>query len=102
MDKECGKSKTEAMAQILYVHFVKQKEEHCEWNDTHSKAAQSQNDSLRPWQGGPCFRQPGFQPEVKEAKMLQQVNNLRVVHIAGCSCALVLYSLHRGASFAYG
>ena len=44
------------MAQILYVHFVKQKEEHCEWNDTHSKGAQSQNNSLRPWQGGPCFR----------------------------------------------
>ena len=67
-DKECRKSKTETMAQILYVHFVKQKEEHCEWNNTHSKGAQSQNNSLRPWQGGPCFRQPGSQLEVREAK----------------------------------
>ena len=50
----------------------------------------------------PALDNLGSSQKWRKQKMLQQVHNLRVVHIAGCSCALGLSSLHRGASFAYG
>lgn len=52
----------------FFMFILSSRKRNTEWNDTHSKAAQSQNDSLGPWQSGPCFRQPEFQLEVREAK----------------------------------